>query len=260
MNTNLDGKVALVTGATSGIGRSTATMFALAGAKVILAGRRNDKGEEAVEEIKSSGGTAHFIQADVSNATEVEVLIEKTVDTYGKLDIAFNNAGVEGEWVPITEQTEENWDHVIDINLKGVWLCLKYEIIQMLKQGSGGAIVNMASIAGHMGGARASVYCASKHGVRALTKSAALEYARSGIRVNDVCPAVIETPMAERAFGDPEINEYMRSLHPIGRFGQVEEIAQGVVWMCSENASYMTGQSLTLDGGLLAGPNPPVEG
>ena len=174
MSTDLNGKVALVTGATSGIGRATAVMFAQAGAKVVLAGRRVNEGEAAVEEIESSGGTACFVQADVSKATEVESLLDKAIITYGKLDIAFNNAGVEGDWVPITEQTEESWDHVIDINLKGVWLCLKYEILQMLKQGSGGAIVNMSSIAGHMGSAGAGVYCASKHGVRALTKSAAL--------------------------------------------------------------------------------------
>jgi|SaaInlStandDraft_2_1057019.scaffolds.fasta_scaffold31529_2 NAD(P)-dependent dehydrogenase (short-subunit alcohol dehydrogenase family) len=259
MSTDLNGKVALVTGATSGIGRATAVMFAQAGAKVVLAGRRVNEGEAAVEEIESSGGTACFVQADVSKATEVESLLDKAIITYGKLDIAFNNAGVEGDWVPITEQTEESWDHVIDINLKGVWLCLKYEILQMLKQGSGGAIVNMSSIAGHMGSAGAGVYCASKHGVRALTKSAALEYARCGIRVNDVCPAVIETPMADRLFDEPEANQYALSLHPVGRFGKAEEIAEGVLWMCSERASYMTGQSLTLDGGLLAGPNPPAE-
>ena len=259
MSTELIGKVALVTGSTSGIGRTTAVLFAQAGARVVLAGRRVKEGEEVVEEIESSGGTACYVPTDVTKASDVQNLVQQTIASYGKLDIAFNNAGVEGDWVPLIEQTEESWDHVMDVNLKGVWLCLKYQILQMLEQGSGGAIVNMASIAGHMGSAGAGVYCASKHGVRALTKSAALEYARSGIRVNDVCPAVIETPMADRLFGEPEMTEYALSHHPIGRFGKTEEIAEGVLWMCSDRASYMTGQSLTIDGGFLAGPNPPME-
>jgi NAD(P)-dependent dehydrogenase (short-subunit alcohol dehydrogenase family) len=257
MTAELEGKVGLVTGGTSGIGRDTAILFAKAGARVVVAGRREVEGKETVELIRAAGGDGLFAKADVSKASEVEMLVQKTVDNFGRLDVAFNNAGIEGIWVPITEQSEEDWDRTIDINLKGVWLCLKYEIRQMLKQGGGGAIVNMASVAGLMGLAGAGTYCASKHGVIGLTKSAALENARSGIRVNVVCPAVIETAMAERAYGQPEVNKFVLSLHPIGRFGRPEEIAEAVVWMCSDRASFMTGQSLVLDGGLLAGPNPP---
>jgi NAD(P)-dependent dehydrogenase (short-subunit alcohol dehydrogenase family) len=257
MTTELQGKVALVTGGTSGIGRDAAVSFAKAGAKVVVAGRRELEGKETIEMVRAAGGDGLFVKADVSKAADVEGLVQKTVQKFGRLDVAFNNAGVEGAWVPITEESEEDWDRTIDINLKGVWLCLKYEIRQMLKQGDGGAIVNMASIAGLMGSSGAATYCASKHGVMGLTKSAALENARNGIRVNVVCPAVIETPMAERLFGEPEVNKYALGLHPIGRFGKVAEISEAVVWMCSDRASFMTGQSLVLDGGFLAGPNPP---
>jgi NAD(P)-dependent dehydrogenase (short-subunit alcohol dehydrogenase family) len=257
MIAELEGKVGLVTGGTSGIGREAAVLFAKAGAKVVVAGRREVEGKETIELIRAAGGDGLFVKADVSKASEVEALIQKTVEKFGRLDVACNNAGIEGMWVPITEQSEEDWDRTIDINLKGVWLCLKYEIRQMHKQRGGGAIVNMASVAGLMGLAGAATYSASKHGVIGLTKSAALENARSGIRVNVVCPAVIETPMAERAYSQPEVNKFVLGLHPIGRFGRPEEIAEAVVWMCSDRASFMTGQSLILDGGLLAGPNPP---
>ncbi len=250
----LEGKVGLVTGGTSGIGRDASVLFAKAGAKVVVAGRREVEGKETVDLIRAAGGEGLFVKADVSKASEVEMLVRKTADKFGRLDVAFNNAGIEGNWVPITEQPEEDWDRTIDINLKGVWLCLKYELLQMLKQGSGGAIVNMASVAGLIGAAGAATYCASKHGVIGLTKAAALENARSGIRINAVCPAVIETPMAERAFADPALNKFMLGLHPIGRFGKPMEIAEAVVWMCSDRASFMTGQSLVLDGGFLAGP------
>jgi NAD(P)-dependent dehydrogenase (short-subunit alcohol dehydrogenase family) len=264
MTTELQGKVAIVTGGTSGIGRDTAILFAKAGAKVVVAGRREVEGKETVELIRrATGSDALFVKADVSKAAEVDALIQRAAEKFGRLDVAFNNAGIEGHWVPITEQSEEDWDHTIDINLKGVWLCLKYEIRQMLKQGDGGAIVNMASVAGLMGLAGAATYSASKHGehgVMGLTKSAALENARSGIRVNVVCPAVIETPMADRAYEDPAIHKFVLGLHPIGRFGKPEEIAEAVVWMCSDRASFITGQSLVLDGGLLAGPNPPKQG
>jgi len=257
MTRELEGKVALVTGGTSGIGRDTAVVFAKTGAKVVVAGRREVEGKETVELVRAAGGDGLFVQADVSKASDVETLVKKTVEKFGRLDVAFNNAGIEGVWVPIISQTEEDWDRTIDINLKGVWLCLKYEIRQMLKQGGGGAIVNMSSIAGLMGSAGAATYCASKHGVMALTKTAALENARKRIRVNVVCPAVIETPMGERIFGAPEANKYALGLHPLGRFGTPMEVAEAVVWMCSDRASFMTGQSLVLDGGFLAGPNPP---
>ena len=179
------------------------------------------------------------------------------MEKFGRLDIAFNNAGIEGVWAPIVRQSEEDWDRTIDINLKGVWLCLKYEIRQMLKQGAGGAIVNMASIMGLIGSAGAAAYSASKHGVIGLTKTAALENAKSGIRINAVCPGFTETPMADRIFRAPEVHKYVLSCHPIGRLGRPAEIAEAVVWMCSDRASFMTGQSLVLDGGFLAGPNAP---
>jgi NAD(P)-dependent dehydrogenase (short-subunit alcohol dehydrogenase family) len=257
MTTELRGKVAIVTGGTSGIGRDAAVLFAKAGAKVVVAGRREVEGKQTIDLIHAASGEGMFVKTDVSKATEVAALVEKTVEKFGRLDMAFNNAGIEGNWIPIVEQSEEDWDHTIDINLKGVWLCLKHEIRQMLKQGGGGAIVNMASVAGWIGSPGAATYCASKHGVMGLTKAAALETARSGIRINVVCPAVIETPMGERVFGAPGMRKYALSLHPIGRFGRPEEIAEAVVWMCSERASFMTGQSLVLDGGFLAGLNPP---
>jgi NAD(P)-dependent dehydrogenase (short-subunit alcohol dehydrogenase family) len=257
MTAELSGKIGLITGGTSGIGRDAAVRFAKAGAKVVIAGRREFEGKETIGMVRAAGGDGEFVKADVSKAVEVDALIQRTVEKFGRLDVAFNNAGVEGNWVPITEQSEEDWNRTIDINLKGVWLCLKYEIQQMTKQGGGGAIVNMASVAGLIGSAGAAAYCASKHGVIALTKTAALENARGGIRVNAVCPAVIETPMAERLFGEPEVNKFMLGLHPMGRFGRPEEIAEAVVWICSDRASFMTGQSLVLDGGLLAGPHPP---
>ena len=257
MTADFKDKVGLVTGGTSGIGRDTAVLFAKAGAKVVVAGRRELEGRETVKMVRGAGGDGLFVQADVSKAAEVEALVQATVEKFGRLDFAFNNAGIEGQWLPIAEQSEEDWDRTIDINLKGVWLCLKYEIRQMLKQGGGGAIVNMASAAGLIGLAGAATYSASKHGVIGLTKSAALETVRNGIRVNVVCPAAVETPMADRAYDNPELHKFVLGLHPIGRFGKPEEISEAVVWMCSDRASFMTGQSLVLDGGLLAGPNPP---
>jgi NAD(P)-dependent dehydrogenase (short-subunit alcohol dehydrogenase family) len=250
----LQGKVAIVTGGTSGIGKDTAVLFAKAGASVVVAGRREAEGKETVELIRAAGGDGLFVKTDVARAAEVQALVKKTVEKYGRVDIAFNNAGIEGAASPITEQSEEDWDRTMGINLKGVWLCLKYEIQQMLKQGSGGAIVNMASVAGLLGAAGLATYCSSKHGVLGLTKSAALETASSGIRINAVCPAVIETAMAERLFGAPEVEKHMRGMHPIGRFGRPMEIAEAVLWMCSERASFMTGQSLVMDGGFMAGP------
>jgi NAD(P)-dependent dehydrogenase (short-subunit alcohol dehydrogenase family) len=258
MTTELKDKVAIVTGGTSGIGRDTGVLFAKAGAKVVVAGRREAEGKETVDLIRAAGGDGMFVKGDVSRAADVQALLEKTVGKFGRVDVAFNNAGIEGNWIPIAEQSEEDWDRVIDINLKGTWLCLKYEIQQMLKQGGGGAIVNMSSVAGLMGNAGSATYCASKHGVMGLTKAAALENARSGIRVNAVCPAVIETAMAERAFAEPAINKFVLGLHPLGRFGKPMEVAEAVLWMCSDRASFMTGHSIVIDGGFLAGPNPPA--
>jgi NAD(P)-dependent dehydrogenase (short-subunit alcohol dehydrogenase family) len=255
MSKELDNKVALITGGTTGIGRDTAVLFAKQGAKVVISGRRETEGKKTIALIKAAGGEGTFVQSDVSKAADVESLVKKTVDAFGRLDVAFNNAGVEGRLLPLAEQTEENWDYVHGINLKGVWLCLKYEIQQMLKQRRGGAIVNMSSVAGLIGAAQFGVYIASKHGVLGLTKSAAMECATHGIRVNAVCPAVIETEMSERAFADPVVNRRMLSLHPLGRFGQAMEVAEAVLWLCSDKSSFTTGQSIGIDGGFLIGPS-----
>jgi NAD(P)-dependent dehydrogenase (short-subunit alcohol dehydrogenase family) len=254
-----EGKVALVTGGTSGIGRVTSILFAQNGARVVVAGRREIEGKETIDLIRRAGGEGIFVRADVSRASEVKALVEKTVAAYGGLDYAFNNAGIEGHWVPIVEQTEDEWDRTIDINLKGTWMCLKYELQQMLKQGRGGVIVNNASISGFIGSYGSATYAASKHGVLGLTKAAALEVARNGIRVNAVCPAAVETPMADRLFGAPEVRKKVLGFYPIARFGKPIEVAEAVLWMCSGAAGFMTGQSLVLDGGFLAGPNVPPE-
>ena len=245
-------KVALVTGASSGIGRATALAFAREGAKVVVADMNVIGGEETVQLVKAAGGEACFVQTDVSQAASVEAMIGKTVETYGRLDYAHNNAGVEGTLSRTAEHTEEDWEPVIRINLKGVWLCMKYEIPQMLKQG-GGAIVNTASGAGLIGVKRMPAYVASKHGVVGLTKTAALEYAKSGIRVNAVCPGVIQTAMVERVTGSrPDVLDKMIAAEPIGRSGQPEEIAQAVVWLCSDAASFVTGHAMAVDGGAVA--------
>jgi NAD(P)-dependent dehydrogenase (short-subunit alcohol dehydrogenase family) len=257
MSKDLQNKVAIITGGTSGIGRDAAIVFAEAGAKVVVAGRREAEGNETVALIKKAGGEAIFVKTDVAKSPDVQSLVAKTVERFGRLDCAFNNAGIEGAWTPIVEQSEDDWDRLIDINLKGVWLCLKHEVLQMLKQGEGGTIVNMSSVAGLMGAAGAATYVASKHGVIGLTKSAALEYAQHKIRINAVCPAVIETPMGERLFGG-ERRQGAEGMHPLGRFGTPREVSEAVLWLCSGRSSFMTGHNLTLDGGFLAGPNPAV--
>ncbi len=248
----LENKVALVTGGASGIGRSTALVFAREGSIVVISDLDVQGGEESVGLIEEMGGHAVFVKADVSNASEVEALVGKTVETYGRLDCAFNNAGIVGATeILVADYPEESWDEVININLKGVWLCLKYEIRQMLLQ-SKGAIVNTASVYGLVGGVN-SGYVASKHGVVGLTKAAALNYADKGIRINAVCPGFIRTPMVEQFIQDkPETEEQFNSLHPIGRIGQPEEIAEAVVWLCSDATSFITGQTLTVDGGFVA--------
>jgi NAD(P)-dependent dehydrogenase (short-subunit alcohol dehydrogenase family) len=249
----LDGKVALVTGAASGIGRATALTFAREGAKLVVADMNEDGGQQTVHMITENGGEATFVQVDVSNATEVQAMISKTVETYGRLDCAHNNAGISsgGQRAFTADYPEERWHQVIAINLTGVWLCMKYEIPQMLQQG-GGTIVNTASVAGLVGLPYASAYVASKHGVVGLTRTAALEYAKSGIRVNCVCPGYIETPMTEQGRSDPERMAHMLASEPIGRIGKPEEIAETVVWLCSEAASFVTGHTMTVDGGMVA--------
>ena len=248
----LDGKIALVTGGSSGIGRASALAFAREGAKVVVADVTAEGGQETVRLIKEAGGEARFLKVDVARAAEVETLITQTVAAYGRLDCAYNNAGIEGAFVSTTEYPEADWDRVLAINLKGVWLCMKYEIAQMLQQG-GGAIVNTASGAGLVGVAGLSVYVASKHGVVGLTKTAALEYAKAGIRVNAVCPGVIQTPMVARLTSQrPEMAEALVAAEPMGRTGKPEEIAEAVVWLCSEAASFVTGHAMSVDGGYVA--------
>ena len=250
----LQGKVALVTGGSSGIGKATAIAFAREGASVIVASRRIKESQETVETIKESGGEGIFVKTDVSQATAVEGMVDKAVEAYGSLDCAFNNAGI-AKGAPIHEFPEEDWDQVMDINLKGVWLCMKYEVSQMLRSGSG-VIVNNSSVAGLVGAANSSAYFASKHGVVGLTKSVALEVAKKGIRVNAVCPGVIHTPMMQEAFDDPKRREQTNAFQPIGRAGTPEEVAEAVVWLCSDAASFVTGQAWAVDGGLIAGFNP----
>jgi NAD(P)-dependent dehydrogenase (short-subunit alcohol dehydrogenase family) len=245
-------KVALVTGGSSGIGEATALLFAQRGARVVIADVQEEAGQATVEKIKQADGQAVFMRVDVSQADQVATLIETIVDTYGRLDFACNIAGIEGETAPTTECTEENWDRVININLKGVWLCMKHEIRHMLEQGHG-AIVNMSSVAGLVGFENLPAYTASKHGVAGLTKTAAIEYARENIRVNAVCPGVIYTEMIERfTGGDEEVQQELAEGQPIGRLGQPEEIAAVVVWLCSDAASFVTGHAMAVDGGYVA--------
>jgi NAD(P)-dependent dehydrogenase (short-subunit alcohol dehydrogenase family) len=248
----VEGKVMLVTGGGSGIGRATALKLAQEGATVMIADYVQEGGERTVKMIKDSGGTASFIQADVSLAAQVEAMVAKTVQTYGRLDGAFNNAGIEGRMATTVETSEENFDRTIAINLKGVWLCMKYEIPQMLRQG-GGSIVNTASVAGLVGSERLPAYNASKHGVVGLTRTAALEYATKNIRVNCVCPGAIRTPMTERIIDSGGMSEQEAiAAEPVGRWGKPEEIAQGVVWLLSDSASFVTGHPMTIDGGWVA--------
>jgi NAD(P)-dependent dehydrogenase (short-subunit alcohol dehydrogenase family) len=248
----LDGKIALVTGGSSGIGRAAALAFAREGATVVIADVLIEGSEETVQMIEKSEGQAIFFRTDVSKSDEVEALIKKTAKTYGRLDCAFNNAGIGGGRAATAECTEEEWDRIININLKGVWLCMKYEIPQMLKQG-GGAIVNTASVAGLVGFKGTPAYVASKHGVVGLTKAAALEYATSGIRINAVCPGVIRTPMIDRIVAArPQMEKVYTAMHPVGRLGEPEEIAEAVVWLCSDAASFVTGHAMVVDGGLVA--------
>ena len=248
---SLSGKVAIVTGGSSGIGKATAIAFAREGAKVVVASRREKEGQETVKQVQSAGSEGFFIKTDVSKETDVSAMVEKTIATYGHLDYAFNNAGIEQIPTPLVEQTEETFDQIMEINVKGVWLCMKHQIPQMLVSG-GGAIVNMSSIAGMIGASGLPIYVASKHAVLGLTKSVALEYAKEGIRINAVCPGMIETDLLDRVFANQEVKERLIAMHPIGRVGKPEEIAEAVVWLCSDKASFVTGQSLPLDGGYVA--------
>lgn len=249
----LENKVALVTGSGSGIGRESALAFAREGAKVVVADIVVKGGEETVQIIKSAGGEAIFVRTDVSKSAEAERLVRTAVETYGRLDCAHNNAGIEGVVAPTADYPEDEWDRVIAINLKGIWLCMKAEIHQMLTQ-HGGAIVNTASTLGQVGIQGIAAYVASKSGVVGLTKTAALDYATTGIRVNAVMPGVIRTPMMARQMGDNAhlAEQQYIGLEPIGRLGRPEEIAEAVVWLCSDRASFVLGHAMAVDGGYLA--------
>lgn len=243
-------KVAIVTGGSFGIGRATAIAFAKCGAKVVIADWIEDY--STLKEIQGNGGSALFIKCDVSKNTDVAEMVKKTVETFGRLDFGINNAGIEGETAPVHECTEENWDKTISINLKGVWLCMKHEINQMLKQ-SKGAIVNTASVAGLIGFPGLAAYVASKHGIIGLTKTAALENAKQGIRINAVCPGVIRTPMVDRVTGkDKTAEKQYEDLEPVGRMGEPEEVAEAIAWLCSDASSFVTGHALAVDGGWIA--------
>src|SRR5690606_7755500 len=246
------GKVALVTGGRFGIGRAAALAFARRGAKVVVADWLDDPDNQTAKEINAEGSEGIFVKCDVSNAEDINKLFNTIMTSYGRLDFAFNNAGIEGINAPTHECTDENWNKTLAINLTGVWRCMKHEITQMLKQGKG-AIVNCASIAGLVGYSGLPAYVVSKHGIVGLTKSAALEYAQKGIRVNAVCPGAIKTPMIDRITGNKkEVEKQFEALEPIGRLGQPEEVAEAVIWLCSDQASFVTGHALTVDGGWTA--------
>lgn len=248
---NFKNKVAFITGAASGIGQATALAFAEAGANVVICDVNADAGNSMASQLLKKTESI-FIRCDVSKGEEVQRSVQQTIAQFGRIDFAFNNAGVEGEQASTPECTEENWQRVIDINLKGVWLCMKYQIPHMLKQGSG-AIVNCSSIAGLVGFTGIPAYTASKHGVIGLTKTAALEYAKTGIRVNAVCPGVIQTPMIDRfTHGEKQIQNQLVAGEPVGRVGRPEEIAAAALWLCSDQSSFITGHSLVVDGGWVA--------
>jgi NAD(P)-dependent dehydrogenase (short-subunit alcohol dehydrogenase family) len=250
-NKTFSGKVALVTGGTSGIGKATAIAFARVGAKVVLSGRREKEGAQVVAEIKKLGGDAAFVRADVAKDADVKAMVDFTVDKYGRLDVAFNNAGV--EWMaPVDQANEAEYRRVFDINVWGVLNSMRHEIPVMLKNG-GGAIVNTSSVLGHVGMGQLSIYIASKHAVEGLTKALALEFAKQNIRINAVAPAIIATEMVDRFAGkEGEMRDSLASLHPVGRIGVSEEIAAAVLYLCSDDAKFTIGTSLVVDGGLLA--------
>jgi NAD(P)-dependent dehydrogenase (short-subunit alcohol dehydrogenase family) len=245
-----DGKTAIVTGGSFGIGRATAIAFAEQGANVAVVDIVEDR--ETIDLISAQGGTAIFIPCDVSNAIAVHAMVEKTIETFGRLDFAFNNAGIEGASASTADCTEENWDRVLDVNLKGPWLCMKYEIPYLLKQQTS-AIVNCSSVAGLVGFPGIPAYVAAKHGLAGLTKTTALEYAKTGLRVNAVSPGVIKTPMIDRFTGKKkEVEQQFADREPMGRLGEPAEVAHAVIWLCSDAASFVTGHVMPVDGGWVA--------
>ena len=253
MSAMLEGKVAIITGAGSGIGRAAARVFARERAKLVLADWIEQGGNETLRVVQDLNAQAVFIKTDVSSADDVKALVAKAVAEFGRLDCAFNNAGIEGASAITHECTLENWNKVIAVDLTGVWLCMRAEIEQMVKQGHGGAIVNTSSGAGLAGVRGMPAYVAAKHGVAGLTKAAAVEYGRQGIRVNAVCPGPIRTPMMARLLGDrPQAEERFARGGPLKRLGEAEEIAETVAWLCSDRASYVTGVPMPVDGGFMA--------
>lgn len=255
-----DGKVALVTGGSSGIGRATSVAFAREGARVVFADIDVNGGDETLRLVKEIGGEGVFVKADVSRAEDVKNIVDTAIKTYDRLDFAHNNAGIDGEFATIVANTEQNFDHVIGVNLKSVWLGMKYEIPEMRKRG-GGAIVNTSSVAGLVAFRTMGPYVASKHGVIGLTKTAALEYSNYGIRVNAVCPGAIRTPMIDAFINNDAATEAaMSALQPIGRMGGAEEVANLILWLCSDASSFITGASIAIDGGIVAqsGAYPPM--
>ena len=245
-------KVAIITGGSSGIGRATAVALAKQGVKIAIAARRDKEGEETVRLVKEAGSDGVFVKTDVAKEDDVRSLVEETAKTYGRLDYAFNNAGIEETMTPLVDQTSDIFNQIMNVNVKGVWLGMKYEIPQMIRNG-GGAIVNMSSGAGLIGIPQMPIYVASKHAVLGLTKSAALEYAKSGIRINAIAPGAVETEMFERTAEDnKQFVETLKSMHPIGRIGDPEEIANAVVWLLSDKASFVLGHTLLVDGGVVS--------
>jgi NAD(P)-dependent dehydrogenase (short-subunit alcohol dehydrogenase family) len=265
MAESMSGTVALVTGGTSGIGRAAALAFARRGASVVVTGRREPEGRETAELARRAGGAASFFRADVARPADAHAMVEHTLHTFGRLDYAFNNAGIEETPIAFTRQTEAEFDRIMSINVKGLWLSMKAELDAMLAAdrpagasatgrgpGARGAIVNCASVAGVIGFPGVAAYVASKHAVIGLTRAAAVEYAPHGIRVNAICPAAIETAMADRLFADAVMRRAVTDMHPIGRFGRPEEVAAAVLWLCSDEASFVTGHPLMVDGGFTA--------
>ena len=252
---SFDGKVVLVTGGATGIGRATALAFGQAGATVVIADTFIDGGHMTAAMLVEQGGKALFVKTDVGRAADVQALFDKIGTNYGRLDVAFNNAGIEEEHLPLTEGDEAMFDRIMNVNVKGVWLCMKQEIAMMARQG-GGAIVNTASVAGLVGAPSQSIYAASKHAVVGMSKTAAAEYARAKVRINTICPGVINTPMLTRALErHPERDKLLSKLqkaHPAGRFGEAAEVANAVLWLCSDESPFVTGHQLAIDGGLSA--------
>jgi NAD(P)-dependent dehydrogenase (short-subunit alcohol dehydrogenase family) len=247
-----DQKVAIITGGSSGIGRATAVALAKQGVKIATAARRTEEGEETVRLVKEAGSDGVFVKTDVAKEDDVRSLVDNTVKTYGRLDYAFNNAGIEETMTALVDQTSEIFDQIINVNVKGVWLCMKYEIPEMIRTG-GGAIVNTSSGAGVIGIPQQSIYSASKHAVLGMTKSAALEYAKSGIRINAIASSLVETEMVERVSeNNKQLIETFKPMIPIGRIGDPEEIANAVVWLLSDKASYVLGHTLLVDGGMVS--------